>query len=205
MRANPNYAGRDADLLDNGGTEVPRGYVEANGVTLVSGGTLYVQNTGSIQQFTQDFAGITVGAGGLIITAAAPNTNVTAFGRRLNADGSFTTGDAFFFSSTYNADGSVTPGAALNTCIIVTGQCPPRPPAVPVPGGADAINGPFGDPIGGSTGGSSGVLATAGGGGDDLVDSSFSAEPLIEEPVTSGSEAGLWDCDPDHDGDCDDD
>jgi hypothetical protein len=205
LRANPNYAGRDADLLDNGGTEVPRGYVEANGVTLVSGGTLYVQNAGSIQQFTQDFAGITVGAGGLTITAGAPNTNVTAFGRRLNADGSFTTGDAFFFQSTYNADGSFTPGAALNTCIIVTGACPPRPPTVPVPGGADAINGPFGDPIGGSTGGSSGVLYAAGGGQDDLVDGSFAAEPLIEEPVTSGSEAGLWDCDPDHDGDCDDD
>ncbi|HEV7660418.1 MAG TPA: hypothetical protein VGO55_11285 [Allosphingosinicella sp.] len=211
LRANPNYAGRDAALLDNGGTEVPRGYVEANGVTLVSGGTLYVQNNGSTGQFTQDFAGITTGPGGLTITAAAPNTNVTAFGRRLNADGSFTTGDAFFFQSTYNtagggggAAGSFTPGATLNTCIIATGQCPPRPPAVPVPGGADAINGPFGDLIGGSTGGSSGVLSAAAGGQDDLVDSSFAAEPLIEEPVTSGSEAGLWDCDPDRDGDCDD-
>jgi hypothetical protein len=201
LRANPNYAGRDADLLDNGGTEVPRGYVEANGVMLVSGGTLYVQNNGSTAQFTQDFAGVTVGAGGLTVTAAAPNTNVTAFGRRLNADGSFTTGDAFFFQSTYNTDGSFTPGAALNTCIIVTGQCPGRPPAVPVPGGADATTGPFGDSIGGS----SGVLSAAGAGGDDLIDSSFAADPLIEEPVTSGSEAGLWDCDPDHDGDCDDD
>jgi hypothetical protein len=211
LRANPNYAGRDDALLDNGGTEVPRGYVEANGVTLVSGGTLYVQNTGSTAQFTQDFAGITTGSGGLTVTAAAPNTNVTAFGRRLNADGSFTTGDAFFFASTYNtaggagAAGSFTPGAALNTCIIATGQCPARPPTVPVPGGADAINGPFGDLIGGSTGGSSGVLSAAGGGQDDLVDSSFAAEPLIEEPVTSGSEAGLWDCDADRDGDCDDD
>lgn len=207
LRANPNFAGRDDALLDNGGTEVPRGYVEANGITLVSGGTLYVQNTGSTEQFTMDFAGITIGSGGLTITAAAPNTNVTAFGRRLNADGSFTTGDAFFFQSTYNtaAPGSYTPAAALNTCIIVTGQCPARPPAVPVPGGADATTGPFGDLIGGSTGGSSGVLSAAGGGGDDLVDSSFAADPLIEEPVTSGSEAGLWDCDSDRDGDCDDD
>ena len=32
LRANPNYAGRDADLLDNGGVDAPRGYVEANGV-----------------------------------------------------------------------------------------------------------------------------------------------------------------------------
>jgi hypothetical protein len=181
---------------------VPRGYVEADGVMLVSGGTLYVQNTGSIQQFTQDFAGITVGAGGLTITAAAPNTNVTAFGRRLNADGSFTTGDAFFFQSTYDTDGSFTPAAALNTCIIVTGQCPPRPPAVPVPGGAGDQR-PVHRPDRRLDGLERGAAA-AGAGEDDLVDSSFAAEPLIEEPVTSGSEAGLWDCDPDHDGDCDD-
>ena len=45
LRLNPNYAGRDADLLDNGGADVPRGYVEANGVALNSGGTLFVQNT----------------------------------------------------------------------------------------------------------------------------------------------------------------
>ena len=51
LRANPNYAGRDDDLLDNDGIEVPRGYVEANGVTLVAGGTLYVQNTGSSLPF----------------------------------------------------------------------------------------------------------------------------------------------------------
>jgi hypothetical protein len=37
-----------------------------------------------------------------------------------------------------------------------------------------------------------------------VIDSSFSAETLIEEPVTSGSETGLWNCDPDQDGDCDD-
>ncbi len=39
---------------------------------------------------------------------------------------------------------------------------------------------------------------------DDVIDSSFAADPLIEEPVTSGSEPGQWNCDPDHDGDCDD-
>ncbi|HVQ07431.1 MAG TPA: hypothetical protein VMS43_03255 [Allosphingosinicella sp.] len=211
LRANPNFAGRDDALLDNGGTEVPRGYVEAGGVTLVSGGTLYVQNTGSTARFTQDFAGITVGAGGLTITAAAPGTNVTAFGRRLNPDGSFTVGDAFFAQSTYNniggagAPGSFTPAAALNTCIIVTGRCAARPPAAPIPGGADSITGTTGNPDDGASDGSSALPAAAGAGQDDLVDSSFAADPLIEEPVTSGGEAGLWDCDPDQDGDCDDD
>ena len=39
----------------------------------------------------------------------------------------------------------------------------------------------------------------------DLVDTSFSADPLIEEPVTSGGDSILWDCDMDGDGDCDED
>ncbi|HYI49049.1 MAG TPA: hypothetical protein VEX35_11360 [Allosphingosinicella sp.] len=202
LRANPDYAGRDDDLLFNDGTEVPRGYVEANGVTLVAGGTLYVQNNGSGLPFSTEYAGITVGPAGLVITAAAPGINVTAFGRRLNADGSFTTGDSFFAQSTYNttaaagAPASFTNVAALNTCIIVTGFCRVRAPANPGPGGPDPITGP--------TGGSSAILLPGGAEEDDLVDSSFAADPLIEEPVTSGSEAGLWDCDPDHDGDCDD-
>jgi hypothetical protein len=202
LRANPNYARRDDDLLFNDGTEVPRGFVEANGVTLVAGGTLYVQNNGSGLPFSTEYAGITVGPAGLVITAAAPGTNVTAFGRRLNADGSFTTGDAFFAQSTYNstaaagAPGSFTNVAQLNTCIIVTGFCGARPPANPVPGGPDPITGP--------TGGSDPILLPAGADEDDLVDTSFAADPLIEEPVTSGSESSLWDCDPDNDGDCDD-
>jgi hypothetical protein len=202
LRANPDYPGRDDDLLDNGGVEVPRGYLEANGVTLVSGGTLYVRNSGSSLPFSTEYAGITVGPGGLTIIAAAPGTNVTAFGRRLNADGSFTTGDAFFAQSTYQtgggagAQGSYTQAAAVNTCIIVTGFCRVRAPANPWPGGPDPITGP--------TGGSSAILLPAGAEEDDLVDSSFASDPLIEEPVTSGSETGLWDCDPDRDGDCDD-
>jgi hypothetical protein len=40
---------------------------------------------------------------------------------------------------------------------------------------------------------------------DDLVDTSFADEPLIEEPVTSGGDSILWDCDNDDDGDCDED
>ena len=39
----------------------------------------------------------------------------------------------------------------------------------------------------------------------DLVDTSFAREPLIEEPVTSGADSILWECDVDGDGDCDGD
>ncbi len=200
LRADPNYAGRDDDLIDNDGVDAPRGYVEANGVTLTASGSLYVQNTTAARgTFVSgsDFGGITTGAGGLTIVAGAANTNVYAFGRRLNPDGSFVTGDIYFFQSTYNtnAGANYTPTAAVNTCIIVTGQCPLR---VPPDTGAD---GP--DPVTGPTGGSAAILLPQND-EDDVIDSSFAADPLIEEPVTSGSEPGGWNCDPDHDGDCDD-
>jgi filamentous hemagglutinin family protein len=200
LRADPDYAGRDDDLIDNDGVDAPRGYVEADGVTLTPGGTLYVQNTTAARGgflSGRDFGGITTGPGGLTIIANAANTNVYAFGRRLNADGSFTTGDDYFFQSTYEATAgsNYTPTAAVNTCIIVTGQCPLRVPPDPGPDGPDPFIGP--------TGGSMAILLPAGD-EDDVIDSSFAADPLIEEPVTSGSEAGLQNCDPDHDGDCDD-
>ena len=132
LRLNPNYAGRDADLLDNGGTDVPRGYVEANAVALNSGGTLFVQNSGvGLGTFATglDFGGVTAGPGGLIVrsTGPAPAT-VTAFGRRLNADGSFTTGYDFFFAVNFApAPGNFTAGSTFNTCIIPTGQCARAP------------------------------------------------------------------------------
>ena len=48
------------------------------------------------------------------------------------------------------------------------------------------------DPITGPTGGSDAILLPPGAEDDDLVDTSFSAEGLIEEPVTSGGESSLW-------------
>jgi hypothetical protein len=200
LRADPNYAGRDDDLIDNDGVDAPRGYVEAKGVILTPGGTLYVQNTTAARGTFlsgNEFGGITTGPGGLTIVANAPDTNVYAFGRRLNADGSVTTGDDFFFQSTYEAaaGSNYTPAAAVNTCIIVTGQCPLRVPPDTGPDGPAPFIGP--------TGGSMAILLPQTD-EDDVIDSSFAADPLIEEPVTSGSEAGLPNCDPDHDGDCDD-
>ncbi|HEV2815949.1 MAG TPA: hypothetical protein VGW40_01805 [Allosphingosinicella sp.] len=200
LRLDPNYAWRDADLLDNGGADVPRGHVEANAVTLNTGGTLFVQNSGfGLGTFATglDFAGITAGPGGLTIRSTGPGqATVTAFGRRMNADGSFTTGYDFFFAVNFQTPPSFTAGSTFNTCIIPTGQCPARPPANAIPGR---------DPTTGPTGGSDVVQLLRGGEGDDLVDTSFATEPLIEEPVTSGGESILWqeDCDRDDDGDCD--
>ncbi|HTU12693.1 MAG TPA: hypothetical protein VMG08_17520 [Allosphingosinicella sp.] len=200
LRADPNYAGRDEDLIDNDGVDAPRGYVEGNSVTLTVRGTAYVQNTTAARGTFlsgNDFGGITTGPGGLTIVADVANANVYAFGRRLNADGTVTTGDAFFYDSVYEATAgsNYTPVAAVNTCIIVTGLCPMRLP----PDTGD--DGP--DPFTGPTDGSQAILPPATE-QDDVIDSSFAADPLIEEPVTSGNETASRNCDPDQDGDCDD-
>jgi hypothetical protein len=209
LRIDPNYAGRDADLIDNGGVDAPFGYVEANGVTLGASATLYVQNTTAARgtfASGSDFGGVTVGPGGLIIRSTASPAagggpaGVNVFGRRRNADGSFTIGDDFFHGSTYLTNGvplaaGYTIGSMVNTCIIVTGACAAKAPLNPIPGP---------DPTTGPTGGSVAILLPAGAGGDDLVDTSFTSDPLIEEPVTSGSEGNGWDCpDENRDGQCD--
>ncbi|HYN46474.1 MAG TPA: hypothetical protein VES64_07260, partial [Allosphingosinicella sp.] len=195
LRLDPNYAARDAELLGNGGIEAPRGYAEGGATVLATGGTLFVQNSGP--PFSPAFGGVTVGAGGLIVrpTGAAP-ARVTAFGRRLDADGSVTLAAPFFFEVDFQAGGAgYTFGSTFNTCIIVTRQCG---------AGGPAINPQGPDPVTGPTGGSAAIQLPGAAEEEDLVDTSFSNDPLIEEPVTSGGESSLWDCDDDNDGDCDD-
>jgi len=202
LALNVNYAGRDADLIANDGTEEPRGHVEAGAVVLATGATLFVQNSGA--PLSPAFAGITVGDGGLVVrtTGTAPAL-VTAFGRRLDGNGGFVVGAPFFFEVDFQVGGAAGAGgggyagaATFNTCIIVTRQCGAGLPPVP-PSGPDPITGP--------TGGSDSVLLAPGAEDDDLIDTSFSTEGLIEEPVTSGGESSLWDvdCDRDDDGQCD--
>ena len=223
LHADPAYAGRDADVADNGGSQAPRGYIEGNAVTLNAGNSLFVQNTGEnpINQFSLTgpaFGGITAGPGGLVIRATGTSpASVTAFGRRINADGSVTIGYDFFFAVNFQvgaASAGFAPGgganlvgpagagagsrtgyttaSTFNTCIIVTGQCPLRRPKDIGPGGRDPIVGP------------SGAIQLPPGFEDDNVDTSFATEPLIEEPVTSGGESTLWTppCDPAHDRRC---
>jgi hypothetical protein len=201
LRLNPNYAARDADLLDNGGIEEPRGHAEGGTVVLATGGTLFVQNSGA--PFSPAFAGVTAGPGGLTVrpSGAAPVV-VTGFGRRINADGSLLLASPFFFAVNFpvgpaGANGpGYTPGSTFNTCVIVTRQCGAA--------GGVTVTQPAGpDPITGPVGGSDAIALPGAAQTDDLVDTSFSNDPLIEEPVTSGGESSLWECDADRDGDCD--
>ena len=202
LRADPNYAGRDADLLDNGGADVPRGYVEANGGRRSPPAAPCSSRIAARPALRPaDFGGITVGPGGLTVrpTGAAPASSPPSAGGSTPTAASppATPSSSRSTSTGGGAGGSYTAGSTLQH---LHHRHRPMPgaaaAAIPARAGRDPITGP--------TGGSDGDPAAAGAEEDDLVDTSFAAEPLIEEPVTSGGEASLWDCDRDHDGDCDD-
>jgi hypothetical protein len=173
LAADPNFAGRDETLRTNDGADRPRGQVEANAVRLAPLRTLYVRNSGTAAAF----AGITVGPGGLVIDPSgnAP-ASVYAFGRRLNADGSVTTNTPFFRAVDYSRGSSAdyTDESEFNRCIIKSNFCGGA--FVPPP---DYPPGLFRVP----------PLQPA---GDPLEPLDFLAEPLIEEPVTSGADSTLW-------------
>lgn len=223
LHTDPAYATRDTELANNGGSQAPRGYIEGNAVTLTTSNSLYVQNTGAnpTNQFSlvgPAFGGITVGPGGLTIRSAGSSpASVTAFGSRINADGTLTIGYDFFFEVNFQVGaGSAgfaqsgranlvgparadagsptgyTANSTFNTCVIPTGQCALRRPPDTGPGGPDPIVGP------------PGTIQLPPGIDDDNVDTSFATEPLIEEPVTSGGESTLWapPCDPTQDRRC---
>ena len=119
LAANVNFVGRDALIGTNPGTEVPEGYLISGGMTLSAANTLFVQNSGA----GQAYAGITVGAGGLTIatTGAAP-AQVVAYGRKMNPDGTFVTGNQFFALVNFTKPTSLyTAQSEFNECLINTG------------------------------------------------------------------------------------
>lgn len=195
LTADSNFAGRDAALLANGGAVQPRGYIEGGTVVLSARDSLFVQNSGTLASF----AGVTVRQNTLrlVPTGTAP-LRVFAFGNRINPDGTFVTNMAFFNEVIYQGRGGpvgYTDDAQFNLCFINTGVCRVPTPDNPLPGGPDIIEQPV----------DSSFTVQIPGASDDLVDTSFADEPLIEEPVTSGGDSILWDCDNDDDGDCDED
>ncbi|HEV2866763.1 MAG TPA: hypothetical protein VGX37_09620, partial [Allosphingosinicella sp.] len=174
LSADPDFAGRDAALLANDGPVEPRGYIEGADVSLFAADTVFVQNSGT----RAEFGGITVLADTLTITPTGSDPLVVfAFGSRLNPDGSSVTNVDFFREVAF-AQGSAgyTDESQFNLCFINSGICSGGPET---PDGRDPITEPFNivspeDP-------------------DDL-DTSFADEPLIEEPVTSGTDSIFWEC-----------
>jgi hypothetical protein len=141
--ADPNFAGRNEALRTNNGPVDLEGYLVAGGISFEVGQNLFVQNTGT----ATDFAGLTVGSGGLSISsqsrvategffAAAESDSITvvAFGRQQNPDGTFTTGREFYNQTNFNqAEGtSYTDDSELNGLSINN----PEPEPEPQPDGA---------------------------------------------------------------------
>jgi hypothetical protein len=185
--ADPNFAGRNAALLANGGPVEQRGYVEGFDVVLSPARSLYVQNSGS----ATDFAGITVGSSTLTINAGGQGVpaDVAVFARGIRADGTMSTGSVFFFEAVYN--GTYTPGSELNLCNIPGRVCPPPPPTEPEQpafGNPTPTSEDVEEPV---EGGDRGTPFTALEDEDELIDAA-AAEPLIEEPVTSGGDSSAW-------------
>ncbi|MFL6752380.1 MAG: DVUA0089 family protein, partial [Sphingomicrobium sp.] len=71
LRADTNFAGRDAALATNTGPVNPAGYLQAGGVQLLAGKNIFIQNTGT----ATEFAGLTVGGQGLLIGRYQAVTN----------------------------------------------------------------------------------------------------------------------------------
>jgi hypothetical protein len=185
LAADPGFAGRDTLLHRNSGPFAPRGYVEAGAIALFARDSVFVQNSGQ----PADLGGFTVSGGGLTLTPTgdAP-VSVYAFGRRIDPAGGFVTNSAFFGEVRFErGNAGFTDAAQFNLCFINSGIC--NAADAPLPDGSDPTRGPFDVP------GPAEIR-------DDLIDASFSAEPLIDEPVTSGSDTIMWDCEEDEDHPC---
>jgi hypothetical protein len=155
LNADPNFAGRDAALATNNGTNNPAGYVGAGGVTVTMlGSSLFVQNSGTAAQP----GGISVGDGGLTVinngTTAAP---VTVFGQQVKSDGTVNSGNAFFGAVEFGGSGggfnnaSTVNGCSVGAGCIVTPPPvdpppvdPPVDPVPPINTGVESILGPIG-------------------------------------------------------------
>jgi hypothetical protein len=209
LNDDPNFVGRD-DAIGTPGDVDPLGFLIAGTMTLGIGNTLFVQNSGT----PTDFAGITVGSGGLTIrtTGEAP-AHVVAYGRRFVSDGVFVTGNAFFDEVDFGLDAgsTYTDLAEFNECLINTGCQVTFFGGGPL--GPESILGPvdqMSDPqetIDQATSDDSD--------GDGLADDfdsqligtgDLTGDELIDEGVTSGSDTSQWcaedEADSDEEGRC---
>lgn len=185
--ANPAFAGRDDALGTNGGTTAERGYIEGGEILMRVGSTLFVQNSGTADQF----AGITVVQNTLTIEpTSSGQIDVFAYGRRINADGTFVVNSPYFREVEFGDRGRYLASAEFNNCTIATGFCSGDvPPGLPV--GSEVIEGPVED--------TEESVPPPNPDRQEFVDVSFATESLLEEPVTSGGDSGVWDGE---DGDC---
>jgi hypothetical protein len=196
LEENPDFDGLAAALATNNGPVNPNGYVQAGGIDVTMlGSSLLVQNSGT----ADDFAGLSVGTGGLnIVNQGSDPATVILFGRKVNADGTIVGNDDF--AADVEVTGSATSDSAVNTCPIGGGSCgevDETPPEIPPEvAAADSAMGPLvaesSDPAddsdededSDSSDGDSSVDASA-----HLINTSpLQSQDIIDEPITSGND-----------------
>jgi hypothetical protein len=207
LAVDPNFSGRVQALRTNDGPVNADGYVRAGAITTKVGNTFFVQNSGT----ADEFAGITVGDGGLTIIstagpaaaaiapaaaaiapAAALEADVDIYGRQQKSDGTQVLNNDF--AAEVPVSGNFTENSTINDCPL--GGCPPPPPPPPPPElppqlGPESILGPIylmSSPrlsvldVGHESNSDSGLDT-------DLIDTGpLSADDDIKEPVTSGGD-----------------
>ncbi len=196
LRADVNFAGRNQALRTNDGPDAPRGYIEAGDVTFAVRDTAFVQNSGAGL-----FAGITVTQNTLTFSptgassSQGPSTStnrlqVFAFGRRINPDGSFVSGDNYFreveFGPLAGRATRYTNDSEFNSCSIVAGAC--TTVSIPTPDEFTDVE-DLSD---------IGIDISR----QEIIDTSFDTETLLEEAVTSGGDSSLWECEGADDASC---
>ena len=214
LNTNVDFAGRDALVGTNSGAVVPEGWLVAGGMTLNLADSLFVQNSGS----GKDYAGITVGAGGLkVVTTGTAPAQVVAYGRKMNPDGTYVLGNAFFGQVDFTkATSHYTAASEFNECLINTG-CVVSGSVGGGNLGPESILGPvdlMGNPeetiewAAGDDEGQSGADGEAGAAGADGEDgggsgssdwssqlfgtAGLSDDALVDEGVTSGGDNNQW-------------
>lgn len=188
LRENVNFAGRNDALRAAAADPDLRGHIEGGTVTFRVGSSVFVQNSGT----ADDLAGVTVGAGGLIVeaTGGVPPAALL-FGRQLLPGGSSLGVD--FFRLTFGegaGDGAFTDDSELNLIPINAGPPVVEPPGTDLPPAdlpSDVVTGPV------EEGASDEASPTNIDVRQELVDvGDLSSELIIDEPVASGSDTLLW-------------
>ena len=197
----PDLAARKARLATNDGTASASGYLEAAAISLAAGRTLHVQNSGT----ATDLSGLTVGAGGLSVSATgSQRTEMILYGRGANPDGSFVTGEAFIPTVTRSSgfDG----GSTINGCFLI-GSClgaPPEPVQQAIAATVDTVvaviasaqesdSGAGGESAGGAPSSSQSVTRAPNIVLGELLDlETFRMQGPIEGPVTGAGNDDPW-------------
>ena len=116
LEEDPNFDGRDAALATNSGAVNPNGYIQAGGITVTMlGSSFMVQNSGT----DTDFAGLSVGDGGLtIVNQGSDPATVIMFGRKVGSDGNVVGNDAFADDIIVSGSGGTTSDSTVNSCAL---------------------------------------------------------------------------------------